>query len=447
MIFQKLSRILIVSGAIFGGNSLTFAEDLQISEIRWTADRPLYSQHVWQKNLLRHHVGSRVVGEGSSTWQIDAALNEASENPRALISDDPTIPMVVRAGETNLEYSLGQRFLLRRVTFMNEGASGTVQLSTAATDPSKPNGRWVTIATREVDSTSREHEIKFAAVDCRYVRLKFVAKTPGKVYGLGVFGIRKAVEFYDPGETRIRADLVESAGDAEDDYVDLAEPAPRVPADAFDAGVTNGLGWSHIEMVSSAQTTDVSTTSRMLDEDSTSGFRFSENDMSPTVVVDLGRRCDCGRVSVIYSTGERGTMSMWLGDVRTDVPTADVQRGVEDFGLGADRIRVKLKRTVEDRMGIGRVSFDRFRREGRYLVLRWDRDARLPTRPTEPSGFEISELAVFEHRGGTEIVTRTTDLREIVIDDVRPRPVTRERDFKVPLFREPITINEPPVSR
>lgn len=377
---------------------------------------------------------------------LEGALGAQSANGGVLICDDPTIPVDLGTGERSFEYALAQRFLLRRVTFLNAGAVGRLEVSVAATDPAMPNGRWIHIASRNLAAGEREQVVKFAAVDCRYLRLRFVTTTPGKIFGLGAFGIRKAVEFYDPNRRGLTEDLQASAVGDGDDYVDVSELGPMIGGEDLNSAISNGLGWSHVEMVSSAASEDRALTARMLDEDSTTSYRFSEEDRSPKVVIDLGRVWDCGRVSVVYKSGERGTMKMWLADGAENSASVDVRLGTAELGLAIGGLRVRLERSLEDRSGNGRLSFNQFRRSGRYLILQWEPDVR--SAKVGPGGFGISEVAVFEHVDGVEQKAPVVKLREqvIVTDPATRQPTTRVRDSKIPLLR-PAVIDEPPVSR
>ena len=69
--------------------------------------------------------------------------------------------------------------------------------------------------------------------------------------------------------------------------------------------------------------------------------------------------------------------------------------------IGTGDLAVKLERTLDDSAGRGRISFNEFRREGRYLILQW-----APKESSTKSAFGINEVAVFEHRPeGSEVST------------------------------------------
>jgi hypothetical protein len=416
-----------VCGVMFSDISLIFAEGLPDGSIRWTQSNPLYSQHAWEKNLLRYHTGTRLRGVEDGEWRMTAVIRDEVAHGRALICDDPTVSLSLDRTERTFDYALGQNFLLRRITFLNDAAAGTLEVLAAATDPTSGSGRWIPIARHAFRSGEREQRVRFAAVDCRYLRLRFIAEEPGKIYGLGAFGIRRAVEFYDPGGRGVYEEAAGTLGG--DDFIDYDSLGPLVAIGSLDSGVTNGLGWSHVEMVSSAASGDASLSSRMLDEDSTTVFRFSPEDQLPTVVVDLGKDCDCGRVSVVYDEQRRGTMKMFLAAR----PPGDAE--LVESGLPG----VKLERKKTDTEGRGKVSFNQFRRSGRYLILRWEGEA-----ATRSAGFGISEIAVFEHDDTAGAVV----LRELTGETRRSDQFDRSRTgYASPLLKSGGKIIEQPVSR
>ena len=225
-----------------------------------------------------------------------------------------------------------------------------------------------------------------------------------------------------------------------DDRVDLDEIGPLVPVHALESGVTNGLGWSRVEMVSSMTKEGSSAAGRMLDEDSTTSFQFSPEDSKPTLVIDLGKQSDCGRVSVLYDRGQAGRMKMWLADARGG--SAAPENEVESR-IGVADLAVKLERTLNDDSGRGRISFNEFRREGRYLILQWA-PKESPTKRT----FGIHEVAVFEH-GAEGAEFSSPDARqpasEIRLFEIGGQRIgtadVRVKDPKARRFKEP------PVSR
>ena len=350
-------------------------------------------------------------------------------------------------GSRSIDYALSQRFLLRRLTFISDGLDGEVELSVAATNPEEGSGRWVRIASQVIEPDRREQVIRFAAVDCRYVRLQITTRRPGSLSGLGAFGIRKAVEFYDPDDRGVTGDIEASAAVSElEDPVDIDEYAPAVSAASLDASPTNSLGWAHVEMVSSHEASDVSTTAYVLDEDSTTQFRFAKTDSSPTVVVDLGQSYDCGRVSVVYNRGEPGTMKMWLVDARPGLAASGVAPvSPGHIEIAGKVFRVRLKREASDPQGKGQVTFSEFQRAARYLVLQWER------RKTEsPGRFGLNEVALFKHgeidERNAPRYPRRELLTEAVSDPVNERLKTSNPSNRLPKVPR-VEIREIPVSR
>ena len=397
--------------SILGSGVVSSAEESRkvVASGYWTEGRPLYLQHHWDKNLLRGHLGGRWIPDASDapevgagrvavaprrSWNMTGVLSDQNQSGHALICDDPTVPVLLERGVRKLVYGLERRYLLRRVTFLNEGVGGEIELLVATTDPRTTGSEWRSVAKRKVVSDQREQVIRFAATECRHIQIRFDIEQTGKVYGFGAFGVRRALEFIRQ-ENEVTESALPSHGDG---GIDLDEIGPLVELGALDWSATNSLGSSHVEMVSSSAQRDFSMSAKLVDEDSTTAYRFDPSDSTPTVVIDLGKVRDVGRVSAIYDRGARGQLKMWLADDQNyGGGPVTVTGDAYAAPVISDR-RVGLFRAYEDTAGRGRMSFDRIQSTARYVVLQWSAEP-VDRRADPPSkGFGISEIGVFEHR-------------------------------------------------
>ena len=130
------------------------------------AQQPIASS----RNLARFNLGARV----------DDKIAEA-----ALISDYPTVGYSLNDGRTELVLSLSKIEDIDLVSFINNGAVGTVTISTSNSKLAVASSRWHQIARQ--DLTVKLTEIKLGPTEAKYIKFSFDVATSGRISNLAVY--------------------------------------------------------------------------------------------------------------------------------------------------------------------------------------------------------------------------------------------------------------------
>jgi hypothetical protein len=125
---------------------------------------------VYARNIARFDLGARV----------DDKIAEA-----ALISNRPTIGYSLSDGRTELVLSLAKIENVDLVSFINNGAVGSVTISTSNSKLAVASSQWRRIAKQ--DLTAKITKIKLGPTEAKYVKFSFEVSTSGRIADLAVY--------------------------------------------------------------------------------------------------------------------------------------------------------------------------------------------------------------------------------------------------------------------
>ena len=121
-------------------------------------------------NVARLNLGARV----------DDKIAEA-----ALISDHPTVGYSLTDGQTDLVLSLSKIENIDIVSFLNNGAIGTVTVATSNSKLAVDSAQWHQIAKQ--DLTTQVTKIKVGPTEAKYVKFSFNIAKSGRIADLAVY--------------------------------------------------------------------------------------------------------------------------------------------------------------------------------------------------------------------------------------------------------------------
>lgn len=126
-----------------------------------------------QNNVARFSVGAR----------LDDKIAEA-----ALISGQPSVGYALTDGRTDLVLSLSKIENIEIVSFMNNGAAGTVTVATSNSKLAAGSLQWHEIAKQDLAATVTK--IKLGPTEAKYIKFTFNVAKPGRIADLGVYATR-----------------------------------------------------------------------------------------------------------------------------------------------------------------------------------------------------------------------------------------------------------------
>src|SRR5260370_20730668 len=121
-------------------------------------------------NVARLNLGARV----------DDRIAEA-----ALIADHPTVGYSLTDGQTDLVLSLSKIEHIDIVSFLNNGATGTVTVATSNSKLAVGSPQWHQIAKQ--DLTAKVTKIKVGPTEAKYVKFSFNVAKSGRIADLAVY--------------------------------------------------------------------------------------------------------------------------------------------------------------------------------------------------------------------------------------------------------------------
>jgi len=159
--FSRFSRIgTFTCGFLLAGGLQLFG-----GEVISVEQSPAYAQ-----NVARFSLGARV----------DDKIAEA-----ALISDHPTVGYSLTDGRTDLVLSLSKIENIDIVSFLNNGATGTVTVATSNSKLAVGSPQWHQIAKQ--DLTAKITKIKVGPTEAKYVKFSFNVAKSGRIADLAVY--------------------------------------------------------------------------------------------------------------------------------------------------------------------------------------------------------------------------------------------------------------------
>src|SRR6266849_2134654 len=144
---------------------------------------PAYAQ-----NVARFRLGARVEAfrqsNPISSFQLSSKL-EDNIAQAALISDHPTVGYALPAGQTEVVLPLSKIENIDIVSFLNNGAAGTVTISTSNSKLAVGSPQWLQIAKQAL--TSKVTKIKVDPTEAKYVKFTFNVAKSGRIADLAVY--------------------------------------------------------------------------------------------------------------------------------------------------------------------------------------------------------------------------------------------------------------------
>lgn len=310
---------------------------------------------------------------------------------KASSKDDDTVSCLLKEGDSTFVIALPKSALLDRLTFINENAAAQGDLRIAVSNCRLPaeSPKWNMVDGSVHFAHKRLFNFSMLGVEAKYVRLSFHVENAGHIAGLKVHGTETPEKFALQERQVLR----------------LAKPVTFDRGnDNLTFGLTDLEARSRIVYISSGLS---NFSTRMIDGNPKSTFRFSPTDPHPTVVVELSAEERSHRVTVLYKTG--GHLDVFRLQ-KYSPPPADAK----DFGSAnsVDLTGLKAAATASEpaKNGMTTMTFDA--QGANFVALRWTPD--YSGGGNDP--FEVAEIGVFDDAtlamiDPAEIETATTFVR------------------------------------
>ncbi len=321
-------------------------------------------------DLARGSLGARLQVRAPKDGQAAAPSNDSNRSAQGLISDDASLSYPLASGTTSMIVSLRKIDVLSRLNFINYGTEGKLVISASSVKLPFDSADWRPIAKGEKFAGNLVVGCDLGSLEARYLKIDFVTQTPGRISGLGVFGL-PTIDSLDPhpasvytvtANTGVNTTAGSQGGDVYFDFANLNTGAKVVSV-------------SHGGDIGRAQT--------MLDGNVETSYTFDPTDPAPTVVVDLSVRRALNSLSCLYEA-PAGRLDFYLVD---NPHAAEFSRGatlgyigepsaqpVSDAGASdyrreklADRKALCSVNTT-GQPGVSRASADIAGASGRFLV-------------------------------------------------------------------------------
>jgi len=344
-LFNRVARP-VFSSAIALAITTSFASGETASEHRNEA-----------KNIARMNCGANIEVTAPD-GRILRVANDNADGAAVLIMDDDTISCPLKEGETTFIVALPRASLLDRFTFINENAAAAGELKIAVSNYKVPGNspKWSDVEGGVSFTHKRLFNVSMLGVEAKYVKLSFRVQKEGRLASLGLYGEQSLEQFATRTDRVIKASNSFSTSRLED---------------MVNFNFANLYARAQVVYVSSGR---APASSRMIDDDTLTAFRFSASDAHPTVVVELAESERLHRISAIYKM-QAGRFDVYLMNELRQNP--------------GDLSGLNAVASVVDPAGAGKASVNLDARGARYVALRWT-----PDRANE-SSFEIAEINAF----------------------------------------------------
>ena len=312
------------------------------------------------KNLARMNCGAKIdcITPDGRLVAVPSA-SEKNSSAVALIMDDDTLSCPLQEGETTFIISFPKTSLLDRFTFVNENAAVEGEMRIAVSNYRLPadSPKWTEVSGKTEFTSKRLFNLSMVGVEARYVKLSFRVAKGGRIASLGLFG----------------GVSLEKYANQQDGIVREANTlATHRIEDMLNFNFANLYAKGRIVFVSSGASAAAPS---MIDDDTTSAFRFAASDPHPTVIVELATRERLHRVSALYKM-QTGQLDVYLLNELPENP--------------GDLTGAKYVSSVTDRNAEGKASVNFAPQGARYVALRWT-----SAKPDDAHGFEVAEIHAF----------------------------------------------------
>lgn len=149
-----------------------------------------------------------MLGTSSAAWQrlpsLDVPINLANQailgakvqsssgigNPAALLNDAPGQRAAIPAGNSLAVITLGAQEVIEDVSFLNEGVSGSVTVSSSTN-----LNDWTSLAQASFPASEQLVSLRFAGAQAKYVRLSFNSTSSASIRSLKVSGPARVSDY------------------------------------------------------------------------------------------------------------------------------------------------------------------------------------------------------------------------------------------------------------
>jgi hypothetical protein len=142
----------------------------------------------YARNVARVSLGAQVelFRQGNPVGSLQlASASEDSIARAALISDHPTVAYSLADGRTDLVLSLSKIENVDLISFLNNGAIGTVTVATSNSKLAAGSPQWHEIAKQ--DLMPKVTKIKVGPTEAKYIKFTFNVAKSGRIADLGVY--------------------------------------------------------------------------------------------------------------------------------------------------------------------------------------------------------------------------------------------------------------------
>ncbi len=320
-------------------------------------------------DVARGSLGATLQVREPKGGQQPAPVKGANQSAQGLISDDAALSYPLAQGTTSMILSLHKADVLSRLNFINYGAEGKLTISASATKLPFDSTEWRPVARAQEFGGSKVIGCDLGSLEARYVKMDFETQTPGRISGLGVFGLM-TINTLEPRPAGI--------------HTVSANPGANTAAGSMGGNVFYDVANlnSGAKVVQVSRGGSVSSAQALLDGNVETNYTFDPTDPAPTVVIDFNARRSLSRVSCVYQAPP-GRIDFYLVD---NPYTSDYGRSASlayvsepsaepaDTGVsGAARSKLAAHKAIcsidtTGQSGLSRASADVGGASGRFLV-------------------------------------------------------------------------------
>ncbi|MGI9087925.1 MAG: hypothetical protein ACR2HH_09335 [Chthoniobacterales bacterium] len=296
---------------------------------------------------------------------IPVSSTTATNNNAIAVTGDDQVRCALQEGQTTFVIKLPETPVRDRYTFVNENtaAAGELKISVSNCQLPAASPKWMEVDGNTTFNHKRLFNVSLVGVEARYLRLAFTVAKSARLASLGTTGDGLPSNWAAP---RVLAN--HQLG-----WISSAKsPKPSHKKErGFDYAAMRAK--ARIVFVSSNSSEE---TSRMIDHNEETSFRFAASDSRPTAIVELAGNERINRVSARYQVPSAGRLDVFL---------------LDDLGKGSTDINYRqpiASTTEQNAEGEAVVDFDP--QGARYVAVRFT-----PLDASAGDGFEIAEIHAY----------------------------------------------------
>ncbi len=289
------------------GKATAPEKDIQLSRVPGMTTREMLDM---PKNLARWHMGAVLfVANDGPLQPFNWRDADDGQSAGLLLGDDPSAELDLIPDTYKYVMELNDYYLVRRFTFKNFTAIGTLQVFSAASLANSNSKEWKPLADPVKFSGEGYVSVRFDEVDTRHIMVVFDITTEGSIGIFGLYGDMSVAETRVP-RTHQDAEQMVIASTPDEDTT------------KFNFGsVSSGSKISHINKG------DPSQVQNMNDDDVETSFEFPEDSTEDVMIIDLAEQQEINRVSMLFEAPP-GVFDLFL--------TNDLPEGMKELEEPAD---------------------------------------------------------------------------------------------------------------